>query len=120
MTLRKRPLGVSDVSITVTGFGAWALVGGGWAYSWGPQDDNDSVATMRHAVELGINWIDTAAVYGLGHSEELVGRLRRELPESQRPLVFTKCGSRFGLRRCQDQFVPGRHSRPVHGRCGRG
>jgi aryl-alcohol dehydrogenase-like predicted oxidoreductase len=83
---------VSDVLITVTGFGAWALGGGGWAYSWGPQDDNASIATIRHALELGINWIDTAAVYGLGHSEEVVGRLLRELPASQRPLVFTKCG----------------------------
>jgi aryl-alcohol dehydrogenase-like predicted oxidoreductase len=92
MTLPTRPLGLSDVPITVTGFGAWALGGGGWAYSWGPQDDNASIATMRHALELGINWIDTAAVYGLGHSEEVVGRLLRELPALQRPLVFTKCG----------------------------
>jgi aryl-alcohol dehydrogenase-like predicted oxidoreductase len=92
MNLPKRPLGLSEVSITVTGFGAWAIGGGGWAYSWGPQDDNKSIATMRHAIELGINWIDTAAVYGLGHSEEVVGRLLRELPVSQRPFVFTKCG----------------------------
>lgn len=92
MNLPKRPLGLSGVPITVTGFGAWALGGGGWAYSWGPQDDNASIATMRHALELGINWIDTAAVYGLGHSEEVVGRLLRELPTAQRPLVFTKCG----------------------------
>jgi aryl-alcohol dehydrogenase-like predicted oxidoreductase len=92
MSLRKRPLGVSGVDITVTGFGAWALGGGGWAYSWGPQDDITSIATMRHARELGINWIDTAAVYGLGHSEEVVGRLLRELPRGERPLVFTKCG----------------------------
>jgi aryl-alcohol dehydrogenase-like predicted oxidoreductase len=92
MSLSKRPLGVSGALITVTGFGAWALGGGGWAYSWGPQDDNASIETMRHAIELGINWIDTAAVYGLGHSEEVVGRLLRELPASQRPMVFTKCG----------------------------
>jgi aryl-alcohol dehydrogenase-like predicted oxidoreductase len=92
MNLTKRLLGLSRASITVTGFGAWALGGGGWAYSWGPQDDNASIATMRHAIELGINWIDTAAVYGLGHSEEVVGRLLRELPTSQRPMVFTKCG----------------------------
>jgi aryl-alcohol dehydrogenase-like predicted oxidoreductase len=92
MNLRKRLLGVAGVPITVTGFGAWALGGGGWAYSWGPQDDNLSLVTMRHALELGINWIDTAAVYGLGHSEEVVGRLLRELPVSQRPLVFTQCG----------------------------
>jgi aryl-alcohol dehydrogenase-like predicted oxidoreductase len=76
----------------VTGFGAWGLGGGDWAYSWGPQDDNQSILTIRHALEQGINWIDTAAVYGLGHSEEVVGRLLRELPASERPMVFTKCG----------------------------
>jgi aryl-alcohol dehydrogenase-like predicted oxidoreductase len=92
MSLLKRTLGVSGVQITVTGFGAWALGGGGWAYGWGPQDDNESILTMRHALELGVDWIDTAAVYGLGHSEEVVGRLLRELPASERPLVFTKCG----------------------------
>jgi aryl-alcohol dehydrogenase-like predicted oxidoreductase len=92
MSLLKRPLGVSGAQITVTGFGAWALGGGGWAYGWGPQDDNESILTMRHALERGVNWIDTAAVYGLGHSEEVVGRLLRELPASERPLVFTKCG----------------------------
>ena len=92
MSLPKRPLGSSGVEITTVGFGAWAIGGGGWRYGWGVQDDNDSIATMRHAVELGVNWIDTAAVYGLGHSEELVGRLLRELPPSERPLVLTKCG----------------------------
>jgi aryl-alcohol dehydrogenase-like predicted oxidoreductase len=92
MNIPKRPLGSSGAEISVVGFGAWALGGGGWRYSWGPQDDNASVATMRHAMELGVNWIDTAAVYGLGHSEEVVGRLLRELPISLRPLVFTKCG----------------------------
>ncbi len=92
MSLPKRSLGVSGVPITVTGFGAWALGGGGWAYGWGPQDDDESIRTIRHALEQGINWIDTAAVYGLGHSEEVVGRLMRELPASERPMVFTKCG----------------------------
>ena len=92
MILHKRSFGLSGVPITVTGFGAWALGGGDWAYSWGPQDDNQSILTIRHALEQGINWIDTAAVYGLGHSEEVVGRLLRELPSSERPLVFTKCG----------------------------
>jgi len=92
MSLPQRSLGLSGVQITVTGFGAWALGGGGWAYGWGPQDDNDSIATIRHAGELGINWIDTAAVYGLGHSEEVVGRLLQTLPASHRPSVFTKCG----------------------------
>jgi aryl-alcohol dehydrogenase-like predicted oxidoreductase len=90
--LPKRSLGASGLEITTVGFGAWALGGGDWSFSWGPQDDNASVATMRHALELGVNWIDTAAIYGLGHSEEVVGRLLRELPASERPLIFTKCG----------------------------
>jgi aryl-alcohol dehydrogenase-like predicted oxidoreductase len=92
MNLPKRALGISGVEITTVGFGAWAIGGGGWRYGWGAQDDNDSIAAMRHAIQLGVNWIDTAAVYGLGHSEEVVGRLLRELPPSERPLVFTKCG----------------------------
>src|SRR5919106_1305658 len=92
MTLPTRPLGTSGLKITTVGFGAWAIGGGGWAFGWGPQDDNDSLAAMRHALERGVNWIDTAAVYGLGHSEEVVGRLLRELPPGDRPLVFTKCG----------------------------
>jgi aryl-alcohol dehydrogenase-like predicted oxidoreductase len=74
------------------GFGAWAAGGGGWSFGWGPQDDEASLAAMRRAIERGINWIDTAPVYGLGHSEELVGRLLRDVPASERPLVFTKCG----------------------------
>jgi aryl-alcohol dehydrogenase-like predicted oxidoreductase len=92
MSLPKRSLGLSRVPITATGFGAWALGGGGWAYGWGPQDDDESILTIRNALQLGVNWIDTAAVYGLGHSEEVVGRLLQELPESERPMVFTKCG----------------------------
>jgi aryl-alcohol dehydrogenase-like predicted oxidoreductase len=91
-TLPTRALGTSDLQITTVGFGTWAIGGGGWAFGWGPQDDKDSLAAMRHAVELGVNWIDTAAVYGLGHAEELVGRLLRELPAAERPYVFTKCG----------------------------
>ena len=92
MALPTRPLGSSGLDITTVGFGAWAIGGGGWAFGWGPQDDADSLAAMRRALERGINWIDTAAVYGLGHSEEVVGRLLRELPAHERPLVFTKCG----------------------------
>jgi len=80
------------LQITIVGFGSWAVGGGGWAYGWGPQDDEESLATLRHALELGVNWIDTAAVYGLGHSEEVVGRVLREIPKAERPLVFTKCG----------------------------
>jgi aryl-alcohol dehydrogenase-like predicted oxidoreductase len=92
MTLPTNILGTSGLQITTVGFGAWAIGGGGWAFGWGPQDDAASLDAMRHAVQLGVNWIDTAAVYGLGHSEELVGRLLRELPRDERPYVFTKCG----------------------------
>lgn len=91
MTLPTRPLGSSGIAITKVGFGAWAVGGGDWAFSWGPQDDAQSLAAMRRALECGINWIDTAAVYGLGHSEEVVGRLLREI-RGDRPLVFTKGG----------------------------
>jgi aryl-alcohol dehydrogenase-like predicted oxidoreductase len=90
--LPTRPLGASGLQITTLGFGSWAAGGGDWAFGWGPQDDTDSIAAMRHALELGINWIDTAAVYGLGHSETVVGRLLKQLPAGERPLVFTKCG----------------------------
>jgi aryl-alcohol dehydrogenase-like predicted oxidoreductase len=91
-TLPTRALGTTGMAITRVGFGAWAIGGGGWAFAWGSQDDEASIAAMRHAVERGVNWIDTAAVYGLGHSEELVGRLLRDYPTRDRPYVFTKCG----------------------------
>src|SRR5213595_386863 len=90
--MQTRQFGNSDMQITRLGLGARAIGGGGWAFGWGPQADADSLATMRRALELGINWIDTAAVYGLGHSEKVMGRLRRELQPRERPLVFTKCG----------------------------
>ena len=92
MSLPTRPLGTSGLDITVVGFGAWAVGGADWAFTWGPQDDEASLAAMRRAVDLGVNWIDTAAVYGLGHSEEIIGRFLEELPEADRPYVFTKCG----------------------------
>lgn len=92
MALPTRTLGSTELEITRVGLGAWAIGGGGWAFGWGPQDDEHSLAAMHRAVELGINWIDTAAVYGHGHSEQVVGRFLRELPASERPLVFTKCG----------------------------
>jgi aryl-alcohol dehydrogenase-like predicted oxidoreductase len=92
MTIPTRPLGASGLSITTLGFGAWAAGGGGWSFGWGPQDDDDSIAAMRRAIERGVNWIDTAAVYGLGHSEEVVGRFLKSIPANDRPLVFTKCG----------------------------
>jgi len=88
--MRTRRLGNSDLDITVIGFGAWAIGGGDWLFGWGPQDDADSVATIRRAIDLGINWVDTAAVYGLGHSEQVVGRALAEIPAGQRPYVFTK------------------------------
>lgn len=90
-TLPRRRLGRTDLEITTLGLGAWAI-GGPWAFGWGPQDDNESIAAIRRAVELGINWVDTAAVYGLGHSEVVVGRALAGLPAGQRPYVFTKCG----------------------------
>jgi aryl-alcohol dehydrogenase-like predicted oxidoreductase len=89
--MQKRRLGTSDLSITPIGFGAWAIGGGGWMFGWGPQDDAESVRAIRHAVDVGINWIDTAAVYGLGHSEEVVGRAIKEIAAADRPYVFTKC-----------------------------
>src|SRR6266404_1951995 len=92
MALPTRPPGSSGLHITTVGLGSWAVGGGGWSFGWGPQDDSDSLATIRQALDHGINWIDTAAVYGLGHSEEVVGRLLRDLPSSKRPYVFTKCG----------------------------
>ena len=92
MDLQTRPLGKSGLQITTVGFGSWAVGGGGWAFGWGPQDDEDSVRAITHAVGRGVNWIDTAAVYGLGRSEEVVGRALARLPVGDRPRVFTKCG----------------------------
>jgi aryl-alcohol dehydrogenase-like predicted oxidoreductase len=92
MKVLTRALGTSGLQITQVGFGAWAIGGGGWAYGWGSQDDTDSVTAIKHAVASGINWVDTAAVYGLGHSEEVVGRALREIPATERPYVFTKGG----------------------------
>ena len=84
-----RILGNSDLAITPIGFGAWAIGGGDWQYAWGPQDDTDSIAAIHRALDMGINWIDTAAVYGLGHSEEVVGRAVKS--SSHKPYIFTKC-----------------------------
>ena len=87
-----RPLGQTDMSITPVGFGTWAVGGGGWAFGWGPQDDHESIAALRLAVQSGVNWVDTAATYGLGHSEEIVRQALSDFPEADRPYVFTKCG----------------------------
>jgi aryl-alcohol dehydrogenase-like predicted oxidoreductase len=89
--VEKRTFGKTGMEITPIGFGSWAIGGSGWAAAWGPQDDEEAVGAIRRAVELGMNWIDTAAVYGLGHSEELVARALKHVPESDRPYVFTKC-----------------------------
>jgi aryl-alcohol dehydrogenase-like predicted oxidoreductase len=110
MTLRTRPLGTSGLQITQVGFGAWAIGGGGWAYGWGSQDDAASIAAIKHAVASGINWVDTAAIYGLGHSEEVVGRALREIPAAERPFVFTKVGQTFDRSRPFDE--PRRDLRP--------
>ena len=88
--MKTRQLGNSDLNITPIGFGAWAI-GGDWQFGWGAQDDNESIAAIHRALDLGVNWIDTAAIYGLGHSEEVVARALREWKGS-RPFVFTKCG----------------------------
>jgi aryl-alcohol dehydrogenase-like predicted oxidoreductase len=87
--MRKR-LGNSTLELTPIGLGSWAI-GGAWRFGWGPQDDSDSIATIRRAVDRGINWIDTAPVYGLGRSEEVVGRALSDIPRGDRPYVFTKC-----------------------------
>jgi aryl-alcohol dehydrogenase-like predicted oxidoreductase len=87
--MQTRKLGWTDLNLTTIGYGSWALGGGGWKWSWGPQDDQASVAAIVRAMELGVNWIDTAAVYGLGHSEEVVGQALKKLP--RRPIVATKC-----------------------------
>jgi aryl-alcohol dehydrogenase-like predicted oxidoreductase len=89
-----RKLGNSDLHITPVGYGAWAIGGSGWQFAWGSQDDNDSIAAIHRSLELGVNWIDTAAVYGLGHSEEVVAHALKTWP-GQRPYVFTKCGLRW-------------------------
>lgn len=92
--MEKRKLGNSDLQITPVGFGAWAIGGSGWDFAWGPQEDADSIAAIRRSIEIGVNWIDTAAVYGVGHSEEVVAEALKDLGGS-RPNVFTKCVLRW-------------------------
>src|SRR5258708_7260676 len=95
--MQKRQLGNSDMRITPIGVGAWAIGGGGWEFGWGPQDDSKSIAAIQEALDRGINWVDTAAVYGLGHSEEVVARALQG--RSNRPYVFTKCSLIWNDRR---------------------
>lgn len=90
--LPMRPFGLTGMAITRVGFGAWAIGGPDWAVGWGAQDDRESVIALRHAIDRGINWIDTAAIYGLGHSEEVVRKALSELPADRHPYIFTKCG----------------------------
>ena len=92
--MQTRQLGNSDLHITPVGYGAWAIGGSGWQFGWGSQDDNDSIQAIHRSLELGVNWIDTAAVYGLGHSEELVNRALKSW-SGTRPYVFTKCALRW-------------------------
>jgi aryl-alcohol dehydrogenase-like predicted oxidoreductase len=87
--MQKHRLGNSDMDVTPIGIGAWAMGGGGWKFAWGPQDDDESIAAIRGALDRGLNWIDTAAIYGLGHSEEVVARALDG--RSNQPYVFTKC-----------------------------
>lgn len=91
-TLPTVPFGRTGMSITRIGFGSWAVGGSGWAMGWGAQDDRASITAIRHAIDRGVNWVDTAAIYGLGHSEEVVRKALSEVPADRRPFVFTKCG----------------------------
>src|SRR5947209_1169594 len=95
--MQKKRLGNSDLELTPIGIGAWAMGGAGWAFAWGPQDDAQSIAAIHAALDRGVNWIDTAAVYGLGHSEEVVGRALEG--RSNRPYVFTKCARNWNENR---------------------
>jgi aryl-alcohol dehydrogenase-like predicted oxidoreductase len=92
-SLALKRLGNSDLNLTAIGFGAWAIGGGGWDFAWGAQDDEESIGAIHQAIDEGINWIDTAAIYGLGHSEEVVGKAL--MGRSEKPLVFTKCSMRW-------------------------
>lgn len=96
-SLATKQLGNSDLQITAIGFGAWAIGGGDWQFAWGHQEDNDSVEAIERALELGINWIDTAAIYGLGHSEEVVAKALKA--SSHKPYIFTKCSMRWDEKR---------------------
>jgi len=111
--METRKLGNSDLEITPVGFGAWAIGGSGWEFAWGPQDDEDSIAAIQRALELGVNWIDTAAVYGTGHSEEVVARALKEWC-GPRPYVFTKCVLTWGNTR---KITPNHSSASIRREC---
>jgi aryl-alcohol dehydrogenase-like predicted oxidoreductase len=112
--MEKRRLGRSDLEITPVGFGAWAIGGGDWQFGWGAQDDDASIEAIRRSIDLGINWIDTAAVYGLGRSEEVVARALEGVPSSSRPYVFTKASLVWGEdRKVGHSLEPGSLRREV-------
>jgi aryl-alcohol dehydrogenase-like predicted oxidoreductase len=92
--MKFRRLGFTQLELSTVGLGTWAIGGGDWQYGWGPQDDADSIATIQRAIDLGVNWLDSAAVYGLGHSEEIVGQAVKGMHE--KPLIATKCSLRWG------------------------
>jgi aryl-alcohol dehydrogenase-like predicted oxidoreductase len=102
--MKARRLGSDGPEITAVGFGAWA-VGGPWKFGWGPVDDDESIAAIRHAIDSGINWVDTAAVYGLGHSEEVVGRALSPYASGDEVFVFTKCGRTWYGSESEDEVV---------------
>jgi aryl-alcohol dehydrogenase-like predicted oxidoreductase len=111
MELRK--LGNSDLQITAVGFGAWAIGGSGWDFAWGAQEDTDSIAAIQRALDVGVNWIDTAAVYGIGHSEEVVARALRGW-RGPRPQIFTKCVLRWDS---QGKISPNHSAASVRQEC---
>ncbi|MFW6090321.1 MAG: aldo/keto reductase [Actinomycetota bacterium] len=102
-SLPSTSLGQTGMAVSRIGIGAWAFGGAGWVDTWGAQDDAESVAAIRHAVDSGVNWIDTAPIYGLGHAEEVVGRALAEIPQAERPYVFTKAGVVWDERRPRDK-----------------
>jgi len=111
--METRKLGNSDLQITRVGFGAWAVGGPGWEFAWGPQDDSDSIAAIHAALELGVNWIDTAAAYGMGHSEEIVASALKTW-KGKRPYVFTKCVLRWDA---QGKITPNHSAASIRQEC---
>jgi len=119
--MQTRPFGRTGLLISPVGFGAWAVGGGGYAFGWGAQDDQESIDAVERAVGLGINWIDTAPVYGLGHSEDVIGRALKRLGSSRRPYVFTKCSLVWeaGQREVSHSLAPDSLRREVEASLGR-
>src|ERR1700758_1170825 len=111
--METRKLGNSDLQLSPVGFGAWAIGGAGWEFSWGQQEDADSIAAILRALELGVNWIDTAAVYGTGHSEEVVAQAVKQW-KGRRPYVFTKCTLRWDENR---KVYPDHSAASIHKEC---